>query len=74
MAHVAIVGHVGRSKPLAMNCIKGQKMKIGSIGLAHGDIVRVLKIGQSVLIVELLDNPRIAPYPIFPDDFSVFWI
>lgn len=49
-------------------------MKIGSIGLCHGDIVRVLKIGQSVLIVELIDNPRIDPFSVFPDDFRVFWV
>jgi hypothetical protein len=49
-------------------------MKIGSIGFYHGDIVRVLQVGQSALIVEMLDNPRINPFPIVPDDFSVFWV
>ncbi len=49
-------------------------MKIGSIGFYHGDIVRVLQIGQSALIVEILDNPRINPFPITPTDFGLFWV
>lgn len=49
-------------------------MKIGSIGIYHGDIVRVLQIGQSALIVEILDNPRIDPFPIVPIDFGLFWV
>ena len=49
-------------------------MKIGSIGIYKGDIVRILQLGQSVAIVELLDNPRMSPFTIKPSDLAVFWI
>jgi hypothetical protein len=48
-------------------------MKIGSIGFFNGDIVRVLQIGQTALIIEILDNPRINPFPVNPGDFALFW-
>ena len=73
-AHVVIVAPAGPMLSSLMNCTKGQKMKIGSIGFYHGDIVRVLQIGQSALIVEILDNPRIDPFPIVPVDFGLFWV
>ena len=49
-------------------------MKIGSIGIYQGDIVRVLQLGQSVAIVEVMDNPRISPFAIRPADLGVFWL
>lgn len=48
-------------------------MKIGSIGFYHGDIVRVLQVGQSALIIEILDNPRVEPFPVNPSEFALFW-
>ena len=67
------VGHAGLISPCLMLCIKGINMKIGSIGFFHGDIVRVLQIGQTALIVEMLDNPRLDPFPVTPGEFALFW-
>jgi hypothetical protein len=70
---VVTVGHAGLANPFHMNCIKGANMKIGSIGFFHGEIVRVLQIGQTALIIEVLDNPRINPFAVNPADFALFW-
>jgi hypothetical protein len=56
-----------------MLCIKGIKMKIGSIGFFHGDLVRVLQVGQTAVLVEVLDNPRINPFAVSFGDFALFW-
>lgn len=56
-----------------MLCTKGVNMKIGSIGFYNGDIVRVLQLGQTALIIEILDNPRINPFPVHPSEFALFW-
>lgn len=48
-------------------------MKIGSIGFFNGDIVRILQLGQTALIVEVLDNPRINPFLVHPAEFALFW-
>lgn len=48
-------------------------MKIGSIGFYNGDIVRILQLGQTALIIEILDNPRIDPFPVHPGEFALFW-
>lgn len=37
-------------------------MKIGTIGIFDGDLIRIIGVDQLGYLVESLDNPRIKPF------------